>query len=519
MPRSITCALISLALCTVATAQFQSQLTTTYAQNNGCYGNLFDVGATNDLTICSFDIHLEAGGNEVINVWAVTGGGSWNQPGVMGTPSAWTMIGQATVVGQGIGVPTSLNLNLGYPIPAGTIQGFAIEKMNTTSPIIRYTNGTAYGSVEAMNADMTIYGGGGLCSTTPGGFTPNTTRNWNGTIFYELGLNPTCILGTPPSEYQVNQPGASMTMNGQVDPGQFGPIVQASQVGTTESIDLGSVNVGVPYDIGITIPGLTQGLTALGIVLGGQTVNIDLNDPTLLFLNGGAMVNLQTTATPAATFSIGFVSGAPVTAAGQMVALDPANAAGFSLSHACEYYAEDCNPAQNFDNLALGAGNSPIGWTNPSTGVSPWTVNSAGTPSVGTGPTAAQSGSQYMYCETSVTAGTMYAMDTCSIDLTQISGVTGTLNFQLSRIGATVGTLTLLVDDGTGFVPITDPTTGMPVMYVGPDASQSQGGTEWSAESVPFLHDVTNSNVSFRFAYVSGTSFTGDVAIDSFQVN
>jgi len=510
---------VSVLSCSVL-AQYQSQITTYYTAGNACYGNLFDVVATNDITVCSFDIHLDAGNPaSTINVWAVTGGGSWltNQ----GNAAAWTLLGSTTVVGSGLGVPTPLNLNLGYQIPAGTTQGFVIEKTLASSPVIRYTNGTSYGSLEASNADVSILGGGGICS--PGGFTANTTRNWNGTMLYEVGLNPPgvgCTLPSPPGEYQINQAGASMTLNGRPDPGPFGPILQASSIGTPESIDLASTNVGAPYDIGLLVPGATQSLNALQLVLGFQTVNIDITDPSMSYLNGGVAPNLSTTAFPAPSFSIPFSSPVPLMGAGQMVVLDPTSLVGFSISHACEYVAAGCNISSNFDNINTGIGSAPIGWSNG--GTPAWSVNSGGTPSSDTGPTSADSGANYMYCETSGgNTNSTFTLDTCAYDLTQVPGFTGTLTFALSRIGATTGTLSLFIDDGTGlgFIPITDATSGTPVTWTGADPTQSQGLTEWTTVSVPFFHNITGTTVAIRFQYLSGTSFTGDLAIDTVAVN
>ena len=56
-------------------------LGTTFNDNNGFAGNMFDVenvGAT-AITINSFDVHLEtaAGTNHTVGAWYVTGGGSY----------------------------------------------------------------------------------------------------------------------------------------------------------------------------------------------------------------------------------------------------------------------------------------------------------------------------------------------------------------------------------------------------------------------------------------------------------
>ena len=56
-----------------------------------------------------------------------------------------------------------------------------------------------------------------------------------------------------------------------------------------------------------------------------------------------------------------------------------------------------------------------------------------------TGPAGAVSGTNYMYCETSApVAGRTFIMNTAPIPT---AGLTGNLNFELSRVGATIGTL------------------------------------------------------------------------------
>ena len=43
------------------------------------------------------------------------------------------------------------------------------------------------------------------------------------------------------------------------------------------------------------------------------------------------------------------------------------------------------------------------------------------------------------------------------------------------------------------------------------------GGAEWTAESLP-LPGPLPADIQFQFHYVRGTSFTGDIAIDSFCI-
>ena len=321
--------LVAIILAPAASAQFQNQITTSYAAGNGCYGNLFDVGATNDLSVCSFDIHLDAGTPaSTINVWAVTGGGSWltNQ----GSAANWTLLATTTVTGAGIGVPTPLSLNLGYPIPAGTVQGFVIEKTVGAAPNIRYSNGTAYGSIEATNADVTIYGGGGICA--PGGFTANTTRNWNGTMHYELGLNSSCgVTSAPP--WQVNSTISSLDLDG-VAGSTFQGAETTVCIGGTTILNSNST-AGTPTDIAVVFAphGPTMALSSFN-----NTVNIDVLHPTMFSFNGGApnfagLLNLQPH--PGA-FSFLVPTGGPFVGSAQQLAVDPSNADGYALSQASQ---------------------------------------------------------------------------------------------------------------------------------------------------------------------------------------
>lgn len=322
----------------------------------------------------------------------------------------------------------------------------------------------------------------------------------------------------PPPPYQINSTAASLTVSGLPDPGGFAPIVKSAAINTPETLDLATSNVGAPFDFAISVGNTT--VPSQIITPGNQVVNLVLVAPGLTFFNGGAVPDLTTTSFPAPTLSLPFAISTPMIAATQMIVADPLSIDGFALSHAAEYSAETCNANQGFESTPTGIGNAPVGWTNGAAG-NAWTIHTGGTGSVGTGPTSAFAGVNYAYCETSIANPATFTLDTCLLDLTTIPGVTGTLNFALSRIGATIGTLELFVDDGTGggFIPITDITTGMPVTYVGADPGQAQGGTEWSSESVPFLHNIASSSITIRFRYTSSTSFTGDCAIDEVNVN
>jgi len=261
----------------------------------------------------------------------------------------------------------------------------------------------------------------------------------------------------------------------------------------------------MPWDLGFHLGAFTRGLSAGGFATpGGQNVNVNLADPGFIFLNGGTF-----SGSAFANTSLTLASGTGLSAGGQLAVVDAAYVEGVALSHPCDVQFLACG-GSDFEGLPLGAGSTPAGWTN-AVGVSmAWTVHSAGTSSSGTGPTSASSGVNYAYCETSgAGANSTFILETCLLDTTALAAFT--LDFALSRIGATIGTLSIYQDDGLG-------TFGtFLTSYSGADPLQSQGATEWSLESVPFT--PAGNIVAFRFEYVAGTSFTGDLAIDNVNAN
>lgn len=312
-----------------------------------------------------------------------------------------------------------------------------------------------------------------------------------------LALAASCLT----QEYSINTPAATFTIDGAA-----GGLTSAGQVavgsGTTVNVVADTNVASAPWELAWTL-NPTVPASGGGNILGpgaGEILNLNLADPSLTYLNNFFGANWSGTPLNVA---VALASG---NYGGQFGIMDPATASGFNLSTGVDVAVVPCN-GSNFDaSSAL-----PPGWSTPA-GFSGWTVDAAGTPSTGTGPTAAVTPPNYLYCETSVVAGTMFAVDTCAVDFTGLTNFN--LDFDLSRIGATVGTLDIYIDDGTGTFPT------LIGSYTGPDPAQMQGGTEWSAESIsliPFL-PATNA-AAFRFQYVSGTSFTGDVALDNVSFN
>ena len=74
-------------------APIPNSLATTFASNNGAQGNMFDVEATNDITINSFDVNMVSGVTADIEIYFKSG--SW--VGSENSPNDWTLL--ATVPG------------------------------------------------------------------------------------------------------------------------------------------------------------------------------------------------------------------------------------------------------------------------------------------------------------------------------------------------------------------------------------------------------------------------------------
>ena len=359
----------------------------------------------------------------------------------------------------------------------------------------------------------------------------NSTASWGGAChrateprFYTTGYNqPSCSTCAAASAlkiqllvtqgpglpavpgWQCNQASSSLDINGAADPGPSGPMVTSVGTGSTVSVNFGGL-AGFPYEIATTSPEPGGGVGFGGFLTpGGQAVNINLTAPSLQYQFGLALANAFT------PFTIPLSSSAPLAISAQQLVVDPSFADGFALSHLNELNVVSCGVTENFDALSTGVGAAPVGWINPSAGAS-WSVHSGGTASGATGPTAAFNGSNYVYCETSSPnfPNVTFTMDTCPVDATTVA--LGTLSFELSAIGATIGTLNVYQGDGAGnFIPI-------PIFtQTGPEPGQAQLGIEWTNKTV--ILSLVSPFVDFRFEYISTTSFTGDLAIDDIMLN
>ena len=138
-----------------------------------------------------------------------------------------------------------------------------------------------------------------------------------------------------------------------------------------------------------------------------------------------------------------------------------------------------------------------------------WNVNSGATGSTGTGPNSSHSGNNYYYFETSGTNPATGAIVSPMIDLS--SSVTDAeLSFWLHAYGAEIGTLNVGVSDSVGGPFNNVFTTSGQIQAANADPYQNVGVN---------LANYVGQQIYLQFEYTSGTSFTGDIAIDLIEVS
>jgi hypothetical protein len=137
-----------------------------------------------------------------------------------------------------------------------------------------------------------------------------------------------------------------------------------------------------------------------------------------------------------------------------------------------------------------------------------WQVNTGGTSSLSTGPAQANSGSNYLYLETS--GGTLGSTSYLTLPTFDLTGLTTPLiSFYYHMFGATMGDLEVQVSLDTG-------TTWTTVL--------TKTGQDQIADTDPFkeeLVDLTiykSAHTLIRFAGIRGSSFTSDMAIDDIRI-
>ncbi len=475
----------------------QTQSITTppnFASNNGGSAGgavYFDVSVLQPtLVIQNVDLNCSAAAGTAVTIDIYTCPTTY--VGNEAMPGAWTLVASCSGTSLGSDTPTPIDMP-DFAMLAGDY-GMAI----VNSGGHRYTNGNgANQAVADANLSLTL----GAAANVAFSGTPFSPRVANATLYYDLNGTPStvCI-----QDRQPNSAESSLTVDG----GSSANLVN----GAAATVDMASTNAGSLWDVGIVPLATSVGaLTGSGIVTpGGQSVNVDLSNPAFLFLNndfttGGGF--------PAGGLNFAY-SESNYLVSGQMAVVSATLADGIALSQACDLSWVGCQGADFESGVPGGWANPGPSWGLPTIA---WTVDFGGTPSGNTGPTSGNGGStNYIYCETSGGAGngaSEFTLDTCVFDVSSLTNFQ--LDFALSRIGATMGTLDVyMFTDAGGW-------GGTPVMsFTGADPTQTQGGTEWSAESYAITAlPLGTTGIAFSFTYVGGGSFTGDIALDDVSVN
>ena len=295
-------------------------------------------------------------------------------------------------------------------------------------------------------------------------------------------------------EFQVNQDGAALTVNGASNTPHRA--VEVTVVtGRMNEVCLASTNTRMPWQIGVimepAVPGSLGGVTAAG----GQFINVNLNSPSL------ALVNPQLI--PFAPVRVSMVRTLAGVLSAQLMVADPALPDGAALSAALEITAIDATNPEGFDTLIAGGGVYAPGWRDGG-GSKSWVVHSGG--QTQSGPVlGASSLPNYIWCIVSSFPAPIetYRINTCEFITAGLPSPR--LEFSLSRIGPDIGTLVVRQDDGTGTYPMTL------AVYTGPEPS----GTDWTRESLPIAR--LGGVGAFQFDYTNAGAL-GRLAIDDVTV-
>jgi hypothetical protein len=523
----------------------QDTLTTlpTFSNNNGSSGVSFEVIATSAIKITGISNWYNTATTST-DVWikqgAINGSGSIT----VSTANGWTQHQTgASVSATGTGPVFIQNLT-----PINVAAGDTVSIVLTGS--MGYFTATGAATTTFPGAFATLAAGSpsnGFGGTVPNlGFNP---RGFLGSVVVELDLLGNCanpftnvttdsILSTSAKidwdpgmgntsfwlEYGLKgfTPGTGTTISGTY-PGTQPPVILTGlSVDTEYDYYIGEIcNSGAdsiyavsPYQFSTTkLCAPPTNLAATNI--GPSTADISWNhaggaNSFTIYYNG-----LSTTAT-ASPFTLTNLSGN--TNYDIYVVADCGSVNGLSDSIGPVSFLTPCTTVstypftENFDGptWTTGApGTINQCWSrDQSTSVPRWQVHSGGTSSSSTGPSQANSGSVYLYLETSGgTTGSNSQLTLPEFDLTSLN--VPIFSFYYHMYGSAMGSLEVQVSTDTGSTWTTVLT------LTGQD--QTANADPWKEELV----DLTNYKTAFtmvRFNGIRGTSFTSDMAIDDIRM-
>lgn len=167
----------TLSQCTV----IGSNLATSYVSNNSNKGEMFNIVATNTVTILCFDLNLILGSSGSYEIYYKVGSYVGSESNV----AAWTLIGSNPSIScVGFDTPSPMDIPINIIIPAGQTYSFYITATDVAQTAgIRYTNNAGYTTI-ASDANIAIAGGIGKAYPFLANY---NNRSFNGTVHYAPG--------------------------------------------------------------------------------------------------------------------------------------------------------------------------------------------------------------------------------------------------------------------------------------------------------------------------------------------
>lgn len=157
-----------------------TSLATAYNSDNSNKGVMFNVVATNTITLLCFDANMIGVSTGPFEIYYKVG----TYVGSQSNAAAWTLLGTNTITSLGTNSATPMSIPINLVIPAGQTYGFYITNNNTSSTAgVRYTNNSGYTSL-ASDVNITIAGGIGKAYPFAADY---NNRSFNGTIHYQVG--------------------------------------------------------------------------------------------------------------------------------------------------------------------------------------------------------------------------------------------------------------------------------------------------------------------------------------------
>ncbi len=170
------------ALCLTTSAPSAATLTTSLSTNNNQQGVMFDLTVgTSNLRITGFDIFTQT--TNTFDVELYMKSGTW--VGSDTTPADWTLVGSTNLTGGGASTLVFLD-TADFTLAANSTFALYLTTVSIFESI-RYTSGTATGSLLAGNSDLTIYEGAGKAYAFSTTYAP---RDFTGTIYYDVVPEP-----------------------------------------------------------------------------------------------------------------------------------------------------------------------------------------------------------------------------------------------------------------------------------------------------------------------------------------